>query len=234
MFHPCECACRGDVGTVIGSMSATLYHVAEALGTWARGCMRGVIDLLEAVLTTVDLSCGGDTSRRSLAGQLAAHSGEPSPVLQELTHLATKLFSVPAAIVTLVDGDVVSIRASAGLELRRVPRARMLCGLTVMGDEPFVVPDASRDPRFCKMTHLTEHGLRFYAGVPVVLNGSERVGTFAILDYRQRQLPLAQRQDLYSLAMLAAGEFQRKLLFRSLVRALKSNAPASSSARPSS
>ena len=80
------------------------------------------------------------------------------------------------------------------------PRDVAFCAWTVLDDEPFVVEDATRDPRFADNPHVTGAPfVRFYAGVPL-RSGGRRIGSLCAVDYVPRTLG---PQDLLVLKQLA-------------------------------
>ena len=67
-----------------------------------------------------------------------------------------------------------------------VPRAQAVCAHVVAGADSLVVEDVARDPRFGDNPMLAEHGLRFYAGVPLRDGSGAVLGSFALLDSEPR------------------------------------------------
>lgn len=76
------------------------------------------------------------------------HGTAPEADYDHVARLAADLFGVPIALVNLVGGDSVRVKARAGLDVCEVPRGVAFCAHAIMGDEPLVVPDLSADPRF--------------------------------------------------------------------------------------
>ncbi len=61
---------------------------------------------------------------------------------------AAEEFDVPIAVVSIVDSNRTWFKARVGVDLTEAPRDISFCGHAIWHDEPFVVPDASLDPRF--------------------------------------------------------------------------------------
>ena len=72
----------------------------------------------------------------------------PEERFDRLTRLAKRLFGVPIALVSLVDDHRQWFKSRQGLEVSETPRDISFCGHAVLGDEIFIVPDASEDERF--------------------------------------------------------------------------------------
>lgn len=53
-------------------------------------------------------------------------------------------------------------------------------------DTIFVVPDLSKDKRFSGQSYTTDHGWRFYAGVPIVSPNGYKIGAYCVIDEQPR------------------------------------------------
>jgi len=105
--------------------------------------------------------------------------------LDSICRAAARLFNVPIAFVSVIDASTIWLKGRWGLDLASMPRASSLCEQTVRlaADESLVVPDLSRDATYATdlMVAGEPHG-RFYAGVPITLDGGFNIGTFCVLD----------------------------------------------------
>ena len=98
-----------------------------------------------------------------------------------ITRIAKNLFGVSIALVGLVDEHRQWFKSRQGLEASETPRDISFCGHAILGEEIFVVPDASLDPRFSDNPLVTgEPKIRFYAGYPLALPSGCKVGTLCI------------------------------------------------------
>ncbi|HNJ84593.1 MAG TPA: GAF domain-containing protein, partial [Piscinibacter sp.] len=80
---------------------------------------------------------------------------------------------------SLIDAQRQWVKAAHGITLREVPRAHSFCAHAILGEGPMVVPDTRADPRFRDNPFaLADDGIRFYAGVPLLLDG-RKLGTLA-------------------------------------------------------
>ncbi len=131
----------------------------------------------------------------------------PEERFDRITRLARRLFDVPIALVSLVDENRQWFKSCYGLDAQESGRDVSFCGHAILGDEPFIVEDASRDSRFSdNPLVLGEPNIRFYTGVPLVHEDGMKLGTLCIIDSRPRQLDPDALRDLVDLAKMAEME----------------------------
>jgi GAF domain-containing protein len=88
-----------------------------------------------------------------------------------VTRLARKLFDVPIAIVSFIDGHRQWYKSHQGLKTSEVPRGDSFCRYVMAYGTPLVVPDARLDSRFSQNPYVrTDLGVRFYAGFPLQMS----------------------------------------------------------------
>src|SRR6185436_5048506 len=81
-----------------------------------------------------------------------------------ITTLATRLFQVPIALVTLIDRDRQWFKSCVGLEGHETGRDVAFCAHAILSKEPLIVHDATHDERFADNPHvLDDPYVRFYA-----------------------------------------------------------------------
>lgn len=136
----------------------------------------------------------------------------------DLTALAAKVFNVPIAIISLVDEDRIWFKSHHGLEIAQIDRHPGLCASAILSDDIYLVEDAKNDPR-CLANPLVagEFGLQFYAAAPLQA-ADGNIGTFCILDKRQRYINSDQQAMLKQMARIVMKEIDLRLQSRTLVR----------------
>lgn len=123
------------------------------------------------------------------------------PHLDALVAEAAAAFSVPTALISLIDRDIQWFPARVGMTLESTPRSISFCGHAIHHEGPFVVPDATADERFAGNPLVIEpNGIRFYAGAPLTTSDGFRIGTLCLIDTKPRA-PLndAERRHLVAL-----------------------------------
>lgn len=124
-----------------------------------------------------------------------------------LTRFAKRLFSVPIALVSLVDEDRQWFKSCQGLDVTETSRDISLCGHAILGDDIFLISDATLDERFHDNPLVTgEPHIRFYAGCPLTAPNGSKLGTLCIIDSEPRELGEDDRSLLRDLARMAEQE----------------------------
>ena len=126
----------------------------------------------------------------------------PDGAFDRITALAARLFGVPIAIVSVVDHDRVWFKSHHGFEVSQVDRDPGLCASAILQNEPWIIQDATTDPRALSNPLVANgFGLQFYAGVPLRTRDGYNLGTICVLDLLPRTF---SAQDILTLEDLAA------------------------------
>ena len=126
-----------------------------------------------------------------------------------LTRLATSLFDVPTALISLVDENRQWFKSTCGLDAKETPKDESFCAHAVASRETLIVPDALQDDRFADNPVVTGPArVRFYAGHPLIASDGACLGTLCILDKRPRDLDARALQSLKDLASIATFELE--------------------------
>lgn len=132
-----------------------------------------------------------------------------------ITRLAAEVTGAPMALISLVDENRQWFKAKIGIERSETLRSLSFCAHAVNGASLFVVENALEDARFHDHPLVTQApGIRFYAGMPLVLPGGEAVGTLCVIDTVPRGLTDTQRRALEVLAssVVAEMELRRRVI----------------------
>ena len=124
-----------------------------------------------------------------------------------LTRIAMRMFDVPIALVSLVDSNRQWFKSCLGLPVTETPRDISFCGHAILGDEIFIINDASQDPRFADNPLVTgAPNIRFYAGRPIRTLRGFKIGTLCLIDSKPRTFSDKDIQDLDDLAVMVENE----------------------------
>jgi CheY-like chemotaxis protein len=132
----------------------------------------------------------------------------PEPIFDDLSRLAALICDTPIAVIDFVDDQRVWFKARIGLELNEVPREQSFSAYAILQPEALVVPDPLSDERFANNFLVTEIGIRFYAGVPLIPANGHAVGTLAAMDRIPHLLTAEQIDALTILARRIVHELE--------------------------
>lgn len=119
------------------------------------------------------------------------------PEYDNIVRLAKHLFDVPIALISIVDDHRQWFKACEGLDVRETPRDQAFCSHTIKSDAPLIVPDAFEDERFSDNPLVTgEPKIRFYAGVPLIVEPGVRIGSLCVIDQKPRSTPRDEELEL--------------------------------------
>ncbi len=137
-----------------------------------------------------------------------------------ITQLAARLFDVPIVLVSLVDDSRAWFKSSYGFDFCEVPRDNTFCNYALLTNDILVIPDTRQDDRFsCNPFALSEPGVRFYAGAPLVTHDGYNLGTLCLLDGSPRDdLSDDQKATLIDLAAMVIDELELRLAAKKIAQ----------------
>ncbi|MBA3684278.1 MAG: AI-2E family transporter [Planctomycetes bacterium] len=140
----------------------------------------------------------------ALTGLALLESGQ-DPRFDRITAKLARVFDVPIALLSLVDRDRLVYKSAFGLPAKLAgagcpPRSHSVCGHVIAKNDVLVIEDLARDVRFAHNPWLIEHGLRFYAGVPIRAANGQPIGSLCMLDTKPRALDGRDARHLQSIA----------------------------------
>ncbi|GGW50613.1 bifunctional diguanylate cyclase/phosphodiesterase [Vreelandella hamiltonii] len=147
------------------------------------------------------------TLKRYTLGDLSADQE-----FDRITRLAAAYCETPIALITLVDASHVWVKSGVGEYSPTVLRQLSLCGEAILEPKLFEVSDARLDARLHKLPMVSEAPhVVFYAGMPLVADNGDILGTLCVMDHKPRQLSPTQRELLQQLASSTVLQFEHYL-----------------------
>ncbi|MBB3331096.1 signal transduction histidine kinase [Halomonas campaniensis] len=147
---------------------------------------------------------GGELHRLNALYEFQILDTPSDPGFDRLTALASDLFDVPIALISLVDEHRQWFKSHHGLGPRETSRDISFCAHAVANDRTLVVEDALQDHRFCDNPLVTAPPhIRFYAGQLLRPDGRHALGTLCLLDPRPRTFSADDQRRLSLLASQA-------------------------------
>lgn len=132
-----------------------------------------------------------------------------------ITALTARLLQVPVALVGIADSGRIWFMSRHGLDLQEIPRDPAESSGVFLHASPWLVSDASRDPRTRFSPLVTNgFGLGFYAAAPLLTNDGYNLGALCAIDRQPREISPASVALLPDLAALVMHEMELRLEIR--------------------
>ena len=124
-----------------------------------------------------------------------------------LTRLAAKMFSVPIALVSLIDESRQWFKSHEGLTVTETSRDVSFCAHAILQDKPLVINDVLSDSRFADNPLVNgEPHIRFYAGCQIKAPNGLSIGTLCIIDTKPKDFSDDDLESLKDLATMVECE----------------------------
>jgi anti-sigma regulatory factor (Ser/Thr protein kinase) len=134
---------------------------------------------------------------------------DPEKAFDDLTILASHICETPVALISLIDSDRQWFKSRVGVEVRETPREISFCAVAIQQPNLFVIPDATKDPRFSSNPFVvSDPKIRFYAGAPFISSDGHPLGTLCVVDVVPRQLNPSQQNALLALSRQVQAQFE--------------------------
>lgn len=137
----------------------------------------------------------------------------PEEAFDRITRLTTRIFGVPIATVTFLDGHRQWYKARQGLTNTETEKETSFCKLAVQLNEPMVVTDAAADPRLKNNPFVAgPPHIRFYAGTQLRTPDGTAIGTLCAMDVKPRAFSEEDVRTLSDLAAVVMSELELRTL----------------------
>src|SRR5262249_60657389 len=112
-------------------------------------------------------------------------------------------------------------QAGCGETVGALPRELAFCDKAIQQFDPFLVPGATKDPRFSSSPFVvSEPKIRFYAGAPFKSSDGYPLGTLCVVDMVPRELTEGQQEALLALSRQVQSQFELRKNLQELRLAL--------------
>ena len=156
-----------------------------------------------------DAKLTDESGRLAALGRANILDTPPEEPFERITSLLKSVLDVPMTAITLLDTDRQWLKSEQGIGVDHTARDISFCTHTIQGREPFVVPDASLDPRFANNPLVTDAPhIAAYAGVPLETVEGYNLGALCAIDTKPREFAAHELDLLKSFARLVIGEIQ--------------------------
>ncbi len=126
-------------------------------------------------------------------------------ILDDVVAATAQLFRVSNAMLTLVEGRTVLLKAPYNLAqpFERLPREQSLCSATILQNDTAVFEDLKQNSApGVDISMILQLGLHFYAGHNLRTPEGYNIGTLCLFDGPPRHFPPSERHLLSQLAAL--------------------------------
>lgn len=163
------------------------------------GCLPATF-LLELRLINPPSPATEDARLQAIEKYKLTGLGREKP-FDHVTRLASRLFDVPIALVSVVGSEMQCFRGATGIDSSGTSRDVAFCGFAILQDDVLVIEDAAKDERFHDNPLVAgPPHVRFYAGAPLRVDGAHAIGTLCLIDQQPREFGPEQRSLLAQLA----------------------------------
>lgn len=142
----------------------------------------------------------------------------PEAHLDEIARLASRIYQVPIALVSLVDENRQWFKSRVGVDASETPRDWAFCAHAILNpNRPFTVRDAACDPRFRENPLVVKAPfIRFYTAVPLVTRAGFAIGTLCVIDKEPRNIAEADLEPLRVLSRQVMDQIELRRELRRL------------------
>ncbi len=153
-----------------------------------------------------------ETSRLDALHQLKLLDTPASESFDRITRMASQIFGLPVAAVSLTDHDRQWFKSRVGVDHCSIPRAGAPCAEVAQTTQLLVIEDFLDDPDYVQ-SPLGRAGTRFYAGAPLVTNDGYGLGALCVLGTEPRKASSAELAALTDLAAMVMAQIELQHAF---------------------
>lgn len=153
-----------------------------------------------------------ESKRLATLRQLNLLDTSPSESFDRITRMASKLFDLPIAAVSLTDQDRQWFKSRVGVDHWEIPRFKACCGEVADTSEFLVVPDLLESTTY-QNSVLADSGVRFYAGAPLKTREGYTLGSMCVLGLEPRDITTQEQALLTDLAAMVMDQIELQHAF---------------------
>lgn len=131
----------------------------------------------------------------------------PSEAFDRITRMASQLFNLPIAAVSLTDNDRQWFKSRVGVDHWEIPRFKACCGEVSDTCDMLVVPDLLESDTY-RDGKLAQSGVRFYAGAPLITHDGYTLGAMCVLGTEPREISAVELNTLKDLAAMVMSQIE--------------------------
>ncbi|RUR51292.1 putative bifunctional diguanylate cyclase/phosphodiesterase [Vreelandella populi] len=144
--------------------------------------------------------------------QLNLLDTSPSESFDRITRMASQLFGLPIAAVSLTDENRQWFKSRVGVDHWEIPRETAPCADVCDSSQILIIPDLLASDRY-RNSNLANSGIRFYAGAPLVTREGHTLGAMCVLGTQPREVSEQEQKTLYDLAAMVMAQIELQHAF---------------------
>ncbi len=153
-----------------------------------------------------------EKARLDALHQLKLLDTPSSESFDRITRMASQIFGLPVAAVSLTDRDRQWFKSRVGVDHESIPREKAPCSQVAESAGPLVIEDLQQDQLYAN-SPLGLAGTRFYAGAPLVTSDGYGLGALCVLGTEPRQASAAEMAALTDLAAMVMAQIELQHAF---------------------
>lgn len=153
-----------------------------------------------------------EEARLDALHRLSLLDTRPSESFDRITRMASQIFGLPIAAVSLTDSDRQWFKSRVGVEHQSIPRDKAPCARVAESTQVVLIPDMLADSCYANSV-LAGQGIRFYAGAPLVTREGFGLGALCVLGTEPRTATPAEMAALNDLAQMVMSQIELQHAF---------------------
>lgn len=153
-----------------------------------------------------------EEARLDALRQLKLLDTPASESFDRITRMASQIFRLPVAAVSLTDHDRQWFKSRVGVDHSSIPRDKAPCSEVAETTRTLVIEDMQADACYAD-SPLGQAGTRFYAGAPLVTNDGFGLGALCVLGTEPRRVSESELAALVDLAAMVMAQIELQHAF---------------------
>ncbi|MDT9599132.1 putative bifunctional diguanylate cyclase/phosphodiesterase [Sphingosinicella rhizophila] len=136
----------------------------------------------------------------------------PSESFDRITRMASQIFGLPIAAVSLTDRDRQWFKSRVGVSHWSIPREKAPCAQVAESAATVLIPDLLEDSCY-RTSNLAAQGVRFYAGASLTTREGYSLGALCVLGTEPREATALEMNALDDLAKMVMAQIELQHAF---------------------
>jgi CheY-like chemotaxis protein len=128
----------------------------------------------------------------------------------DMLRLATLTCNMPIGKIGFVDQQRVWLKSKIGFALDEIPRERSFSAHAILRSDILLVADALSDPIFANNLLVTDVGVRFFAGMPLITSSQQAIGAVSVMDRLPHLMTTEQMDSLRLVARRIVNDLETR------------------------